>query len=243
MSKALEQYLNRVMIYANRSDADAPKIRAELEDHLLKKVVELEKKGIAREDAIFQAIEEHGTPKTVGYGLRSKFPWLDIRSHGTARGFIAIGPKAVGVFAWGGMAIGIVAVGGFGVGLLTMSGFGLGLLFAFSGFAFAPFGIAYGGFAIGAVAAGGVAVGVVASGGTAFGMWVPGAAKVISFYRSTNVPEFMRVFDPVLKSMRVYSAISIVSTIFMLMTRAVSFFLQRREVERIRSADPKLLEA
>ena len=40
MSQALEKYLDRIMIYANRNDADATSIREELKDHLLKKISE-----------------------------------------------------------------------------------------------------------------------------------------------------------------------------------------------------------
>ena len=36
MSRALQKYLDRIMIYANRNDSDAPGIREELKDHLLK---------------------------------------------------------------------------------------------------------------------------------------------------------------------------------------------------------------
>ena len=63
MSRALEKYLDRVMIYANRDDEDASQIRTELQDHLLKKIDELEAAGLAREDAIFQATEDHGHPR------------------------------------------------------------------------------------------------------------------------------------------------------------------------------------
>ncbi len=73
MSMALNTYLDRVMIYANRNDIDAAPIRDELEDHLLKKVDECVDGGMAREDALFQAIEDHGHPAVVGYGLRPRF--------------------------------------------------------------------------------------------------------------------------------------------------------------------------
>ena len=84
MSRALEKYLDRVMIYANRNEADAARIRAEQEDYLLKKIADLEESGLPREDAVFQAIEEHGNPRTVGYSLRKGFALLDVRTQGTA---------------------------------------------------------------------------------------------------------------------------------------------------------------
>ena len=45
MGRALEKYLDRVMIYANRKKEDAAQIRAEIEDHLLKKIADLEESG------------------------------------------------------------------------------------------------------------------------------------------------------------------------------------------------------
>lgn len=76
MSRALQKYLDRVMIYANRNETDAAKIRAELEDHLLKKIADLEATGISREDAVFQAIEGHGHPRTVGCGLSKRLSYV-----------------------------------------------------------------------------------------------------------------------------------------------------------------------
>lgn len=77
-SRALERYLDRVMIYANRNEADAARIRAELEDHLLQKIADLEAAGLSREDAVFQAIEDHGNPRAIGYGLRKRFSWISV---------------------------------------------------------------------------------------------------------------------------------------------------------------------
>ena len=72
MSMALEKYLDRVMIYANRKKEAAAQIRAEIEDHLLKKIADLEAAGLSHEDAVFQAIEDHGVPWIIGWGLREK---------------------------------------------------------------------------------------------------------------------------------------------------------------------------
>ena len=71
MSQTLEKYLDSVLTYAKRNKTDSQKIRAELKDHLLKKIEELESQGAKHEDAVFQAIEGHGHPKTVGYGLQN----------------------------------------------------------------------------------------------------------------------------------------------------------------------------
>jgi len=66
------------MLYANRKEEDAVKIRVELEDHLRQKIADLEESGLSCEDAVLQAIEDHGHPRTVGYGLRKHFYWLTL---------------------------------------------------------------------------------------------------------------------------------------------------------------------
>ena len=71
---------------------EAAAVRAELEDHLLEKVDELKHDGLERAEAILQAIEDHGNPVVVGYRLR-KWSLIDVRTRGTARGVIAIGPR------------------------------------------------------------------------------------------------------------------------------------------------------
>ncbi|MGA2915388.1 MAG: hypothetical protein ABSE89_05120 [Sedimentisphaerales bacterium] len=149
MSQALEKYLDHIMVYANRSEADAAKIRMELKDHLLKKIEELEAQGIKRQDAIFQAIETHGNPRNIGYGLRPRFPWIDIRTKGTARGFIAIGPRAVGVIAFGPIACGVVSYGIFAAGLWSFGALTIGLITAVGYLAISPAGWAYGAIALG----------------------------------------------------------------------------------------------
>ncbi|MHC4545139.1 MAG: permease prefix domain 1-containing protein [Planctomycetota bacterium] len=78
MSRSLQKYLDGVMIYANRNEKDAARIRAELEDHLLKKIADLQTEGLSREDAVFGAIEELGSPQTVGCGLRKRFRWFSV---------------------------------------------------------------------------------------------------------------------------------------------------------------------
>lgn len=71
-----------------------------------------------------------------------------------ARGFVAIGDRAIGGVAIGGFTAGVLSIGGFSIGLLSISGLALGLL-------------AFGGLAVGGVACGGIAAGQVAVGGIA----------------------------------------------------------------------------
>lgn len=90
---------------------------------------------------------------------------------GVARGWLAIGPRAVGVVAIGGRTLGVVSLGGFGAGVVSFGGFSLGLL-ALGGFSLG--GVAQGGFAAGAVATGGFAAGYAAVGGGAAGHYAAG---------------------------------------------------------------------
>ena len=76
MSRALEKYLDRVIVYANRKEEDASKIRAELKDHLLKKIEDLRAEGLSHEEAVLRAIKDHGHSRIVGCGLRKRFVWL-----------------------------------------------------------------------------------------------------------------------------------------------------------------------
>lgn len=189
MNRAIDEYLDRVMAFANRKPEEAPAVRAELRDHLLEKVAALKATGAPPEDAVFGALKEMGNPRVVGYGLRPRFPFLDVRAKGTARGFIALGPKAVGVFAFGGMAVGVFSLGGLSVGIFSVGGLGLGLLFAWAGLALAPLGLAYGGIAIGLAAAGGIAVGIVSAGAMALGVWVPQAGAAFSRHPVGEAPQ------------------------------------------------------
>jgi hypothetical protein len=81
-----------------------------------------------------------------------------------ARGWLAIGDRAVGVIAVGGAAFGGIAIGGLGVGGVVVGGVGLGLisLCGVSGGMFC-----LGGIALGFAAVGGLALGWLASGGVA----------------------------------------------------------------------------
>jgi len=251
MERALETYLDRVMIFANRREPSASPIRAELEDHLQKKIADLEEQGLNRTDAVFQAIEDHGKPQTVGYGLREPFPWVDVRNKGTARGVIAIGPRAVGIVAIGGCAGGVFALGGFAAGLVSIGGFSLSLLLAFGGFALAPLGVAYGGFAAGLVAVGGFACGVVAAGGFAMGLWVPGAGQMVRYFAPETVPQILRTLDGYLSFRDAESQgtwwtgqVLINAVMYGLMAAgfAAMGILSSRETRRIREADPKIVD-
>lgn len=132
-----------------------------------------------------------------------------MRTHGTARGFIAIGPKAIGVFAFGGFALGLVAFGGFALGLVALDGF---------------------------------ACGIIATGATVIGLWVPEAAKAISYFSSETVPHYLQYFDAFLTSKRtgVVSMLVFYCLFFPLLFTTV--ICQKKECRRIKKADPKLVE-
>ncbi|MCX5659599.1 MAG: permease prefix domain 1-containing protein [Planctomycetota bacterium] len=242
MSLALEQYLDRVLAYANRSPDDAAAIRAELKDHLESRVAEFEAEGLAREDAIFKSIEAHGNPRKVGYGLRPRFAWIDIRTHGTARGFIAIGPKAIGVFAFGGTAVGVFALGGLSIGALSYGGFALGAFLAYGGLAVAPLGLALGGIALGAVAVGGMAVGLVASGGCAAGLFTLNSGASATWFAEGDAPVILQWLSLAVRNPRYVQWSFVGFYAFFLPTFGMSQLLMRRESKRILGADPTLAE-
>lgn len=171
MNRFVQKYLDQIVFYADRSENEASQIRAEIEDHLSSRMAELQQQGYSEQDAAFAAIEAHGHPRTVGYGLR-QHRWIDIRTQGTARGFIAIGPKAVGTIALGGVAIGVFACGLVGIGVVSLSAIGIALLWCFgAAIAIAPFGVAYGGIAMGLAAAGVWSCGVVTVGYESLGLY------------------------------------------------------------------------
>jgi len=236
MSRALEKYLDRVMLYANRKQEDQISIRAELEDHLLQKIAELEAQGLAREDAIFQAIEDHGTARTVGYGLRRGFALLDVRTEGTARGFIAIGPRAVGVIAFGNVAVGLFAFGNIAFGALAFGALAIAGLLSLGGISLAPLGTA-----VGLAAVGRTAFGIIVCGGLAVGLQVPWAIDGVSFLRDENGLQFLQHF-------RTYegtvSLIAITLWLFLLfpVLNGLMCSIKRNEYLRIEKADAKLIE-
>ena len=244
MKRILDRYLDRVLIYANKTEPEAGAIRKELRDHLLQKVEDLVKGGIPREEATLEALRQHGPPKIIGYKLRGPFPWIDIRSHGTARGVIAIGPRAVGIFAFGGFAVGIVACGGAAIGLISAGGVALGLLFAWAGLGIG--GVVSAGLAMGVVATGGLAMGVIALGGQAIGMWVPptwGTSSISSHYTAENVPASIKALEPLLNASASFDrhAVFIFLPFYLLFVFGFRY-LQYREGKRIRAEDDWLID-
>jgi len=233
MSRTLQKYLDHVMIYANRKEEDAPKIRLELEDHLRQGIAELEAKGAAGEDAVSQAIKAHGSPRTVGYGLRKGIALLDVRTEGTARGIVAIGPRAVGVIAFGNVALGLFACGNVAVGLLAFGAAALAGLIAVGWLSLAPLGIA-----TGLAAAGRVACGIVAGGGLAIGWEIPWAIDQVSFLND-NGSQFLQHF---LTSDRDPGLLIIAAWVFMVfpLLTGIECSIKRNEYRRIKKADPDI---
>ncbi len=237
MSRAIETYLDRVMAYANQTGQKATAIRKELCDHLLEKVDELEARGVPIEDAVFQAVEENGRADVVGHGLRPKFPWIDVRTKGTARGVIAIGPKAIGVFAFGGMAIGVFAIGGLAIGVFGMGGLVLAALFGFGSIAVVPLGFADAGIGIGLLSASGVAIGVIAGGWVAIGCWA-GGDYVYSLYAAQTAPRSLRWIDWFFPSSGYEQAIFVAVLVCLFLSlQAASLILMARERRRISKVD------
>jgi len=250
MKSILDRYIDRVLVYANKPEAEAETIRAELQDHLQEKVEDLTKSGMPREEATLEALRQHGAPKIIGYKLRGPFPWIDVRTHGTARGFIAIGPRAVGVVAMGGFAVGIFAFGGFACGLVSTGGFALGLLLAWGGFGMG--GMVSAGMALGLVAVGGMAVGLVAAGGYSVGAWVPygwhhaNAIKfhsdALSYYTPQNVPPFLKSLEPLLNIANSINVYFVFVMPAFLLTLLLLNFMMYREGKRVRAEDDWLID-
>lgn len=243
MSMAIEKYLDRVMTFANLDEPHATEVRQELRDHLKEKAERLEAEaGLPPEDAVFKAVEDHGNPRVVGYALRPAFPWLDVRTRGTARGVVAIGPRAVGIVAFGGAACGVFAFGGVAAGVVTWGGMVLALLFAWGGLG-ASLGMAFVGVGVGTLAIGGMVAGIVAVGGTAAGLWVPAAGGGVSYFTAENVPPALSVADPWLENPTASSVwLSLLLLVPFLVVVPVSTILQERERRRVNRADPTLAE-
>ncbi|MHC4621389.1 MAG: hypothetical protein ACYTEQ_26910 [Planctomycetota bacterium] len=236
MSRALQKYLDQVMAYANRKKEDAIKIRTELQDHLVQKIADLETQGLPREDAIFQAIEDHGTARTIGYGLRKGFALLDVRTEGTARGFVAVGPRAVGVIAFGGVAVGLFAFGGFAIGAIAFGWLAVAALISCGGISLAPMGAA-----LGLAVLGRIAIGMVAGGGLAVGLWVPWAVDRISLLGGDDGLQFLQHCRTFRSSVAV---VVIISWLFMIspFLTGVMGAIESWEHQRIEKAGPKPAE-
>lgn len=239
MSRAIETYLDRVIAYSNRKGEEARAVRDELRDHLLEKVERLKVQGTPAEDAVFIAIEENGQPHVVGYGLREKFPLLDVRAHGIARGFIAVGPKAVGVFAFGGVAVGVFAFGGVSLGVIGMGGVVGALLFAWGGLGVVPLGVAFCGLAVGLVAIGGFALGAVATGGAAIGLWAQGGFTA-SYYNHETVPGALKWIGPWMPNDIEMLYLSVAMIALYIPILIVNLKVSLNEQRRLRQADPSL---
>jgi hypothetical protein len=94
-----------------------------------------------------------------------------------AKGFIAVGNIAIGVFALGGMAAGFIAIGGMSIGVFALGGIAIGLLAALGGIALA-----------GVFAVGGLAISL---------MYAMGGLALAPYYFGGNGmhPEFFRRFE------------------------------------------------
>ena len=236
MSRALQKYLDQVILYANRKEEESVKIRTELEDHLRQKTADLATRGLPREDAVFQAIEDHGTARTVGYSLRKGFALLDVRTEGTARGFIAIGPRAVGIIAFGNIAVGLIAFGNLALGALAFGALAIAGLLSMGGISLAPLGAA-----LGLVAVGQTALGMIACGGLAVGLQVPWAIDGVSVLSGDNGLQFLQHF----RTHEGNVALIVITLSFFLvfpLLNGLMCSIKRNEYLRIEKADPKLIE-
>ncbi len=239
MSRMMDEYLDRVMVYANIEPAEEQAVRRELGDHLNEKIDDLIEGGAKTEDAVYEAIKSHGHPAVIGYGLR-RWRWIDVRSRGTAKGFIAIGPRAVGFIAIGGQALGIIAIGGLAAGLISMAGIGFGLLFAYCGLGMG--GIVYSGFAVGVFACGGFSVGLVSRGGFAAGLLAEGGMRA-SVYSLKEAPIFLHwIRNRAATSALGTGLLFLTITVFMFACLAVSTVMSRREQKRVAVYNPWQLE-
>jgi hypothetical protein len=243
MKSILDRYLDRVLVYANKPASESEAIRTELKDHLLQKVEDLVKSGLPRAEATLEALRQHGAPKIIGYKLRGPFPWIDIRSHGTARGVIAIGPKAVGIFAFGNVAVGVVACGTVAVGLFSVGFLAFGLLFAWALLGVGGIATAY--IAIGIVAVGYVAIGVLVEGMITIAVYNnPGILSdfSVSYYTADSVPIFLKCLEPMKNASDFLSqyVFMIILPVCLLVAFALGY-LKYREGKRVASADDWLI--
>ncbi len=239
MSQAVETYLERVMQCAAIDDPQqASEIRAEQRDHLEEKIERLKAEGVAAEDAVFQTLDEHGDAITVGYGLRPRMRLVDVRAKGTARGIVAIGPKAVGVFAFGGVATGVFAFGGVTCGVFTIGGLSLALLFSWSGLAIVPLGVAYAGFGLAPIAIGGYVSGIVVAGAYADGVYAMGGTA-ISHYTEATAPAWMKSIMTTLPPLIEVPAFHIVGFVIMAVLLIFSNVFTIRECRRVENISPR----
>ncbi|MEM6885467.1 MAG: permease prefix domain 1-containing protein [Verrucomicrobiota bacterium] len=208
MSKLAPLYLERVFQFAELDPQEHREKWDELEDHLLSSIEAEKQAGLGDEEATLKAIRKMGHPQVIGSRLSRPWRWLDVRATGTARGFVAIGPKAVGVIAFGGYARGFIAIGGLSIGVISNGGLGIGL-FSWSGLSLAL--ISYGGLALGGVTWGGLSAGILSQGGFVTALVSRGGGEVHSFYKSmAAAPEWIQSFavlEKVMYWVNVYSPV------------------------------------
>lgn len=119
------------------------------------------------------SIEFLGWPlvHVVGAPLHAGFARALPKKSRTAKGWIAIGPKAIGGFAMGGISFGLLTLGGLSFGALALGGSAVGGVTAGG----CSIGVrSFGGLAVGDVAMGGMAIGRGAIGGFAMGRYTLG---------------------------------------------------------------------
>ena len=189
MIHRLEIYLDQVLAYAKLPPTDAAKVGNELMDHLLERISDFEKQGATRDDAVFRAIYDHGRPCDVGYGLRPRFPWIDVRLRGTARGVFAVGPRAVGVFACGLASTGVVSCGVVSVGIFSFGVMVLGLILGMGSVSVGL--VSLGLNAVGLIAAGLNSAGVLSAGLNTAGIWVFHGLNQVSYFDGQSVPKWL----------------------------------------------------
>jgi hypothetical protein len=158
---------------------------------------------------------------------------LDVRTEGTARGIVAIGPRAVGVIAFGNVAAGLFAFGNVAVGMLAFGAVALAGSVAVGGLSLAPLGIA-----AGLAAVGRVACGIIAGGGLAIGWEIPWAIEQVSFLND-NGSYFLQHFLTSAKDPALLIIAAWIFTVFPFLN-GIMCVIKRDEYRRIKKADPDI---
>ena len=176
--------------------------------------------------------------RTVGYGLRKGFALLDVRTEGTARGIVAIGPRAVGVIAFGNVAVGLFAFGHICLGFIAFGAVALAGSVAVGGISLAPLGAA-----LGLAAVGRVACGIIAAGELAVGLSIPWAIDRISFLSGDDGFQFLQHFRTSVGNSK-GDLVVLVLTLWIFMVfpfmNGIMCSIQRDEYRRIKKADPDI---
>lgn len=188
----IEIYIDQVIRHSRRHGATADELRAELRDHLMAAVEHWMSDGATQDDAALRAVYDHGDAQRVGSRLRERTRFVDVAFTGTARGVIAIGPRAIGVVAVGWVAIGIFAVGPVAIGAVSVGVFSLAAMLGWGMVSVSS--VAVGFATVGLISQGHFAVGLASCGTWAVGLWVPieeGVRQRISFYSTEAVAPSM----------------------------------------------------